>query len=263
MLIGLKKGNKIYIKPKNRGKFTEYCHGKVTNECIQKGKNSSNPAIRKRATFAANARKWKHKDGGVLYIFQEGGKTSFWQKAGNFLNGETGLLNLGAQIFGGLKTGSDIADFSNSFDQATDSTVKAIDSKMKAISYQKGLQKAKEFIAQKQLENPDVKYGEIDLMNLAQNFSNEFYDSEAIEKYKTQRAQEKLQQMQAIQGSASSGFSDILQNGLGMVGNFLNKKSTTPSTTSSISKNLLNASTIGKDSNLYRYSGLGGVNTFK
>lgn len=55
-----KKGNKIRIKKKNRGKFTEYCGGKVTNECIKRGKNSSNPTIRKRATFAANARKWKH-----------------------------------------------------------------------------------------------------------------------------------------------------------------------------------------------------------
>lgn len=55
-----KSGGKIHIKKKNRGKFTEYCGGKVTSECIARGKNSSNPAIRKRATFAANARKWKH-----------------------------------------------------------------------------------------------------------------------------------------------------------------------------------------------------------
>ena len=52
-------GNKIYIKKKNRGKFTEYCGGTVTDECIQRGKNSSNPAIRKRAIFAQNSRKWK------------------------------------------------------------------------------------------------------------------------------------------------------------------------------------------------------------
>lgn len=63
-----KKGNKIHIKKKNRGKFTEYCGGKVTEECIRRGKNSSNPAIRKRATFAANARKWKHQNGGVLQL---------------------------------------------------------------------------------------------------------------------------------------------------------------------------------------------------
>lgn len=50
----------IKIKKKNRGKFTSYCGGTVTDECIARGKNSPNPTIRKRATFAANARKWKH-----------------------------------------------------------------------------------------------------------------------------------------------------------------------------------------------------------
>lgn len=52
-----KKGGSIHIKKKNRGKFTEYCGGKVTEECIAKGKKSKDPKIRKRATFAANARK--------------------------------------------------------------------------------------------------------------------------------------------------------------------------------------------------------------
>lgn len=60
----------IKIKKKNRGKFTEYCGGTVTSACIARGKNSSDPAVRKRATFAANARKWKHKEGGY---FQRGG----------------------------------------------------------------------------------------------------------------------------------------------------------------------------------------------
>nr|DAO75866.1 MAG TPA: bacteriocin [Crassvirales sp.] len=60
------KGGKIHIKKANRGKFTDYCGGKVTSECIARGKRSSSPTIRKRATFAANARKWKHEDGGPL-----------------------------------------------------------------------------------------------------------------------------------------------------------------------------------------------------
>lgn len=65
--IGLyKKGNKIKIKKENRGKFTKYCGGNVTSECIQRGKNSSDPKIRKRATFAANVRSWKHGNGGTL-----------------------------------------------------------------------------------------------------------------------------------------------------------------------------------------------------
>lgn len=56
-----KKGHKIRIKKKNKGKFTEYCGGKVTDACIAKAKKSSSPTLRKRATFAANARKWKKK----------------------------------------------------------------------------------------------------------------------------------------------------------------------------------------------------------
>lgn len=59
-------GGKIHIKPENKGKFTKYCGGKVTSECIAKGKRSSDPAVRKRATFAANARKWHHAFGGDL-----------------------------------------------------------------------------------------------------------------------------------------------------------------------------------------------------
>lgn len=72
-----KQGNKIKIKKENRGKFTDYCGGKVTSECIQKGKNSPNPKIRKRATFAENARKWSKKQYGgsllnPLYIKNNG-----------------------------------------------------------------------------------------------------------------------------------------------------------------------------------------------
>lgn len=64
----LKKGSGIHIKKENRGKFTDYCGGKITEECIQKGKNSPDPKIRKRATFAANSRRWskKHQQGGEL-----------------------------------------------------------------------------------------------------------------------------------------------------------------------------------------------------
>lgn len=61
-----KKGKGIHIKKKNRGKFTEYCGGKVTDECIKRAKKSKNPALRKRATFADNARKWKHTEGGII-----------------------------------------------------------------------------------------------------------------------------------------------------------------------------------------------------
>ena len=48
----------IKIKKKNRGKFTEYCGGNVTQECINRAKKSGNKTLIKRATFADNARKW-------------------------------------------------------------------------------------------------------------------------------------------------------------------------------------------------------------
>lgn len=70
---GFKDGGNIHIKPENKGKFTDYCGGKVTQECIQRGKHSSDPTIRKRATFAANARKWKHAKGGIVSKYQDGG----------------------------------------------------------------------------------------------------------------------------------------------------------------------------------------------
>lgn len=68
LIVKAKSG--IHIKKKNRGKFTDYCGGKVTDECIARGKNSPNPAIRKRATFAANARKWKHLNGGIINNYE-------------------------------------------------------------------------------------------------------------------------------------------------------------------------------------------------
>lgn len=74
-------GGPIHIKKKNRGKFTDYCGGKVTSECIARGKRSSSPTIRKRATFAANARKWKHEDGGPL--FTHGG---IWSNGMTYVN---------------------------------------------------------------------------------------------------------------------------------------------------------------------------------
>ena len=56
----------IHIKKKNRGKFTEYCNGKVTQKCIDKAKRSGTKKLVKRAVFAENSRKWKHQKGGVI-----------------------------------------------------------------------------------------------------------------------------------------------------------------------------------------------------
>ena len=76
----LKNGSGIHIKKKNRGKFTEYCNGKVTAECIARGKRSKNPLTRRRATFAANSRAWAKKQfGGKINYFNYINR-SVWEK---------------------------------------------------------------------------------------------------------------------------------------------------------------------------------------
>ena len=59
-----KKGGKIYIKPSHRGKFTAL--KKRTGHSASWFKAHGTPAQKKMATFALNARKWKHADGGFL-----------------------------------------------------------------------------------------------------------------------------------------------------------------------------------------------------
>jgi hypothetical protein len=54
----------IKIKPSKVGTFTAWCKrngfASVTSACIAKGKKAKSGAIRKKATFAGNARRWKH-----------------------------------------------------------------------------------------------------------------------------------------------------------------------------------------------------------
>lgn len=83
----LKNGSGIHIKKKNKGKFTEYCGGKVTDECIQRAKKSKNPKLRKRATFAANARAWKHQDGGEMLLKAKQNAMNAVGKPNQFLDG--------------------------------------------------------------------------------------------------------------------------------------------------------------------------------
>jgi len=66
-----KSGGKIHIKPENRGKFTAL--KKRTGHSATWFKLHGTPAQRKMATFALNARKWKHEDGGPLDLTYYGG----------------------------------------------------------------------------------------------------------------------------------------------------------------------------------------------
>lgn len=99
MINPFSNGGSIHIKKSNRGKFTDYCGGNVTLACIARGKKSPSSAIRKRAVFADNARKWKHSDGGPL--ISQGG---IWS------NGVTTINNGGTHEhnpFEGVQIGTD------------------------------------------------------------------------------------------------------------------------------------------------------------
>jgi hypothetical protein len=54
----------IHINPANKGKFT--ATKKKTGKSTEELTNSKNPITKKRAIFAQNAAKWKHKEGGLL-----------------------------------------------------------------------------------------------------------------------------------------------------------------------------------------------------
>lgn len=54
----------IHINPANKGKFNAL--KKRTGKTTEQLKHSKNPLTRKRATFALNAKKWKHEDGGLV-----------------------------------------------------------------------------------------------------------------------------------------------------------------------------------------------------
>lgn len=261
----LKNGSGIHIKKKNRGKFTSYCGGKVTDECIQKGKNSSNPAIRKRATFADNARHFKHKDGGIIKAGFGQKLSNTVNKIGDFFNSNTGkgLLNLGMQAFGTIKGSIDANNYSSSFDAETNSQLKAMDASQRKNNYKQASQLASEIIKQKQQENPDIHYGPIDKQQLENQIADSLYDDSEMIKYQTQRAQEKQKQMEAIQGS-SSGILDTVG---GLLGNFIgNKKDTSTNTSSNnstfgnyVSTQFKNYGTFNSDGSMNLGNGLGTI----
>ena len=49
---------KVEIKESHKGRFTEYCGGKVTRECEEEGLASKSAKVRKMAQFSKNSRKW-------------------------------------------------------------------------------------------------------------------------------------------------------------------------------------------------------------
>lgn len=211
----------------------------------------------------ANARKWKHKEGGIIKAGFGQKLSNTVNKIGDFFNSNTGkgLLNLGMQAFGTIKGSIDANNYSNSFDAETNSQLKAIDASQRKNNYKQASQLASEIIKQKQQENPDIHYGPIDKQQLENQIANSLYNDSEMIKYQMQRAQEKQKQMEAIQGS-SSGILDTVG---GLLGNFIgNKKDTSTNTSSNnstfgnyVSTQLKNYGTFNSDGSMNLGNGLG------
>ena len=206
----LKKGSGIHIKPKNRGKFTKYCQGKVTDECIRKAKSSGNPTLVKRATFAQNSRKWKHQKGGYIIKSQEGTKFNF-SKITDFLNSDQGELAIQgiSQIMNRInstKMEQELQDWKKNF--------------LKSITPNTSqyYQKVKDEENQLEQMNPDYNSSPIDTAYKANKLAQEDYLSQR------QAAEQEADQYIREQLSNNQGYGDLLSTGLGIVGNFLSKK---------------------------------------
>lgn len=213
----LKNGSGIHIKKSHKGLFTKYCNGKVTNECIQRGKHSSDPKIRKRATFADNARHFKHNLGGQIVKAQAGTKVL------NFINSDLGkgLLTFIGNGIGQISNSVKSANYAKNFDDATNTQVKAMKEKAYGNAYQQGLTAAQYYLQ----PQDGVNYGDIDRQQFAQKYAESTMNLEDIAKFKMDRLKEKQQQLEA---GSSFNFGDLLQQGLGTVGQILGSKQESP-----------------------------------
>ena len=213
----LKNGSGIHIKKKNRGKFTSYCGGKVTDECIRKAKASGNPTLVKRATFAANSRKWKHQQGGIIKS-QEGSKVNWGELAVNAGTNLLSTISKNKQV--SYDAQAKKAQNQLDYDQFVQATVNNAIQKMNEArdqwrqSYLNGdtLDRSFESDAvmgtlQHQFMAPEIAKGKQTLNNV-----NAQVDAEA----KAQKGD-----------NWSNMFGNVVQTGLGALGNYLGQKKTT------------------------------------
>lgn len=202
MVEFLKSGNKIHIKESTRGSFTRWCGGEVTDECIKRGKNSPNSAIRKKATFAANARKWRNGGNIKIVIAEEGTNTkNFFQKAGNFLKSNPQLINTALNGISSIVSANKSAKAADQYAEAKKQEMKAYTNKTWAEKYSEALKNQKD---------------RSDVVNMSRAYNQASGDvaQDVQEKQQqiNQEISEKMQQAQEEQGNAwGSALSGVVQ----------------------------------------------------
>ena len=229
MIRFLKNGSGIHIKESQKGSFTKYCKGKVTNECIQKGKNSPDPKIRKKATFAANARKWKHKDGGTIKKFAQGNKVNFWQGLGNFLNSNVGqgLMNIGTNFLSNQAQNNQIDSQAESLKAQNQYNAQEILTQLQRQSQQEANQIYQQWAQNYQQGLIQDQPSDI----VAKHFGYKRYSQNLASQQQNLKNQNAVIDAQAKNQKAAQNadfWGSTIQSGLGMVGNWLsNKKGST------------------------------------
>ena len=235
----LKNGSGIHIKEKNKGSFTRWCGGNVTEECIRRGKNSSNPKIRKKATFAQNSRRWaKHKEGGIIKA-DEGTKflsKQWFKNAGNnissFLSSDTGkgLLDLGKSAFSGY---TDYKNTSNLLDSQIEQSKADLEQ-----TYNDAVQEAlqNKILRQQLLKNRWQQayqngetldnYSPIVASNIGwKEYSNSIQNANQIKNQKQNALDEQSKQIKSNMTTQLAG--NFISQGLGYLGKALGAPSST------------------------------------
>lgn len=229
MIRFLKNGSGIHIKESQKGSFTKYCKGKVTNECIQKGKNSPDPKIRKKATFADNARKWKHKDGGTIKKFAQGNKVNFWQGFGNFLNSNVGqgLMNIGTNFLSTQAQNKQVEGEAEALKAQNEYNAQEAVAQLQRQSQQEANQMYQQWAQNYQQgliqdQPSDIVAKHLGYKKYSQNLASQ------QQNLKNQNAAIDAQAQSQKAAQNANFWSSTIQSGLGMVGNWLsNKKGST------------------------------------
>ena len=212
----LKNGSGIHIKKKNRGKFTK--SAKAAGESVQEharkvlANPNATPLQKKRANFARNVAKWKHKDGGIIKA-QEGTKTNFFTKTSNWFSSNKDLVSnigqIGTNLISGLKQ-----------NKAIDSQIEANNAQMEADKAASWMNNYKKALLQ-QTDRSDI----VNSHNAFQIANSADYSNNKLQKENLKLAQSK-----------TNPTGDFLSSLGGIVSNFFTKKdSTTPAPTTSTS----------------------------
>lgn len=244
----LKNGSGIHIKKENRGKFTDYCGGKVTSACIAKGKHSSNPAIRKRATFAANARKWKHEDGAKIkkhqafvngvsvldsnpdaykYVKKKVKMAQEGTKFGTWVNNNAGTISsIGNTLLSGVSNYISAKQQEKSIKKQNKAKLKDIDAQLKQqkayykpLAYQYALQQA-----QQETNGTDENISPIVVDQQAEKLANMLVNSDLRNQVIAENANAEAEANNASLGALIGTVGNIAQSGLGILANNIGNK---------------------------------------